>query len=93
MVVGGKQISPSARARYDEQAAQYREQVLVAFREVEDNLADLRLLNDQKGNQSEAKLQHQDGQSDFLKLSMKRGKLAIWKLPMLSARSYKPNCS
>lgn len=43
-----------ARARYDEQVAQYREQVLVAFREVEDNLADLRLLKDQTGNQSEA---------------------------------------
>ena len=36
-----------ARSKYDEDVAQYRQQVLVAFREVEDNLADLRLLDDQ----------------------------------------------
>lgn len=67
----------SARARYDEQVAKYREQVLVAFREVEDNLADLRLLDDQKGNQSEAvaasirterlsKTQYEEGQISYL---------------------------
>lgn len=33
-----------ARAAYDESVAQYRQQVLVAFREVEDNLASLSLL-------------------------------------------------
>lgn len=43
-----------ARSRYDEDVAQYRQQVLVAFREVEDNLADLRLLDDQIGQQSAA---------------------------------------
>lgn len=32
-----------ARSRYEEQVATYRQQVLVAFREVEDNLSDLRL--------------------------------------------------
>ncbi|NVZ62732.1 efflux transporter outer membrane subunit [Pseudomonas gingeri] len=67
----------SARARYDEQVAKYREQVLVAFREVEDNLADLRLLDDQKGNQSAAvaasirterlsKTQYEEGQISYL---------------------------
>ncbi|NWC18112.1 RND transporter [Pseudomonas gingeri NCPPB 3146 = LMG 5327] len=67
----------SARARYDEQVAKYREQVLVAFREVEDNLADLRLLADQKGNQSAAvaasirterlsKTQYEEGQISYL---------------------------
>lgn len=69
----------SARARYDEQVAKYREQVLVAFREVEDNLADLRLLDDQKGNQSEAvaasrrterlsKTQYEEGQISYLEV-------------------------
>ncbi|CAB3641265.1 Toluene efflux pump outer membrane protein TtgF [Paraburkholderia phenoliruptrix] len=43
-----------ARARYDEDVAQYRQQVLVAFREVEDNLADLRLLDDQMREQNNA---------------------------------------
>ncbi|MGM9491936.1 efflux transporter outer membrane subunit [Ideonella sp. YS5] len=36
-----------AAAQLDEAAAGYREQVLVAFRDVEDELASLRLLNDQ----------------------------------------------
>ena len=69
----------SARARYDEQVAKYREQVLVAFREVEDSLADLRLLEDQKGNQSEAfaasvrterlsKMQYEEGQISYLEV-------------------------
>jgi outer membrane protein, multidrug efflux system len=43
-----------ARARYDETVAQYREQVLVAFREVEDNLSDLRLLDGQMQAQNDA---------------------------------------
>jgi len=43
-----------ARAKYDEDVAQYRQQVLVAFREVEDNLADLRLLDDQMREQNNA---------------------------------------
>jgi outer membrane protein TolC len=37
----------NARARYDEAVARYRQQVLTAFREVEDNLANLRILKDQ----------------------------------------------
>jgi multidrug efflux system outer membrane protein len=43
-----------ARGKYDEDVAQYRQQVLVAFREVEDNLADLRLLDDQMREQNDA---------------------------------------
>jgi multidrug efflux system outer membrane protein len=43
-----------ARAQYDESVAQYRSQVLVAFREVEDNLSDLRLLDDQIRAQNDA---------------------------------------
>jgi multidrug efflux system outer membrane protein len=43
-----------ARSKYDEDVAQYRQQVLVAFREVEDNLADLRLLDDQMRDQNAA---------------------------------------
>jgi multidrug efflux system outer membrane protein len=37
----------NAKATYEEDVAKYRQQVLVAFREVEDNLSDLRILNDQ----------------------------------------------
>ncbi|AXA26805.1 efflux transporter outer membrane subunit [Pseudomonas putida] len=69
----------SARARYDEQVAKYREQVLVAFREVEDSLADLRLLEDQKSNQGGAvaasvrterlsKTQYEEGQISYLEV-------------------------
>jgi multidrug efflux system outer membrane protein len=43
-----------ARSKYDEDVAQYRQQVLVAFREVEDNLSDLRLLDDQMREQNDA---------------------------------------
>ncbi|RQH05412.1 efflux transporter outer membrane subunit [Paraburkholderia dinghuensis] len=43
-----------ARGKYDEDVAQYRQQVLVAFREVEDNLSDLRLLDDQIREQGNA---------------------------------------
>lgn len=44
----------NARAVYEEDVAKYRQQVLVAFREVEDNLSDLRILEDQTETQSEA---------------------------------------
>jgi outer membrane protein, multidrug efflux system len=44
----------NARAVYEEDAANYRQQVLVAFQEVEDNLADLRILKDQTHTQSDA---------------------------------------
>lgn len=66
-----------ARGKYDEDVAQYREQVLVAFKEVEDNLADLRLLDDQIQAQNDAvnasqrashlsKTQYQEGQVSYL---------------------------
>lgn len=44
----------NARAIYEEDAANYRQQVLVAFREVEDNLSDLRILDEQTKAQAEA---------------------------------------
>lgn len=44
----------NARATFDERAAGYQQQVLVAFREVEDNLATLRILEDQTRTQGEA---------------------------------------
>lgn len=67
----------NARAKYDEDVAQYRQQVLVAFREVEDNLADLRLLDDQIREQNAAVsasqraahlsgTQYQEGQVSYL---------------------------
>jgi len=43
-----------ARAAYEENVANYRESVLVAFREVEDNLSELRLLADQSKAQDDA---------------------------------------
>ncbi|NWB29105.1 efflux transporter outer membrane subunit [Pseudomonas gingeri] len=44
----------NARAVYEEDVANYRQQVLVAFREVEDNLSDLRVLADQTLTQAQA---------------------------------------
>jgi multidrug efflux system outer membrane protein len=52
---GGKRKGDlaNARATFEEQVANYREQVLVAFQQVEDNLSDLRILEDQ--TQAEAR--------------------------------------
>jgi len=44
----------NARAVYEEDGANYRQQVLTAFQEVEDNLSDLRILEDQTQTQAEA---------------------------------------
>ncbi|MFT4436534.1 efflux transporter outer membrane subunit [Caballeronia sp. 15715] len=44
----------NARAVLEENAANYRQQVLIAFREVEDNLSDLRILEEQTGTQEQA---------------------------------------
>lgn len=76
---GGRRAAgvQQARAQYDEQVANYRQQVLVAFREVEDNLADLRLLDDQIRAQDAAvnasrraatlsRTQYQEGQVAYL---------------------------
>jgi multidrug efflux system outer membrane protein len=44
----------NARAVFEEDAANYRQQVLVAFQEVENNLSDLRILEDQTRTEAEA---------------------------------------
>jgi outer membrane protein, multidrug efflux system len=44
----------NARAVYEEDVADYRQQVLVAFREVEDNLSDMRILEAQTRTQNDA---------------------------------------
>ncbi|MDR0477830.1 MAG: efflux transporter outer membrane subunit, partial [Desulfobulbaceae bacterium] len=43
-----------ARGAYDEAVANYRQTVLTAFQEVEDNLAALRVLEEESGHQSQA---------------------------------------
>ena len=66
-----------ARAQYDEDVSLYRSQVLKAFREVEDSLADLRLLDDQIRAQNDAvnaaeraqhlsQTQYREGQVNYL---------------------------
>ena len=66
-----------ARAQFDEAAANYRQTVLTAFREVEDDLASVRHLAEQERNQAEAARQaertrelattrYRDGASDYL---------------------------
>ena len=47
-------VSKQARAAYDESVANYRQTVLTAFQEVEDNLAALRILNDEAEAQEDA---------------------------------------
>jgi multidrug efflux system outer membrane protein len=53
---GGRRTAnlDNARARHEEEVAKYRQQVLTAFREVEDSLSDLRILEAQTGTQSDA---------------------------------------
>ncbi len=50
---GGRNVAnlDRSKARYDEMVAQYRQQVLTAFREVEDNLSTLRHLADRAESQ------------------------------------------
>ena len=47
-------ITDQARDAYDAQTANYRQSVLNAFQEVEDNLAALRILNDEAATQTAA---------------------------------------
>lgn len=47
-------ITDQAREAYEQQAANYRQSVLNAFQEVEDNLAALRILNDEAQTQTAA---------------------------------------
>lgn len=49
-----RSISDQARAAYDQSVANYRENVLVAFQEVEDNLAALRILEQEAKTQDAA---------------------------------------
>ena len=53
---GGRLAAELTRTRavYDEAVANYRQQVLVAFQEVEDGLSDLRILANQKAAQAKA---------------------------------------
>ena len=53
---GGRRraVSDQARAAYDESVANYRQTVLTAFQEVEDNLAALRILNNEAQAQQAA---------------------------------------
>lgn len=66
-----------ARARFDEQAANYRSQVLDAFQEVEDSLSDLRILRTQRETEAVAvqastraaslsRRQYDEGEVDYL---------------------------
>lgn len=70
-----------SRAQYDEAAANYRETVLTAFREVEDDLAAARHLIDQARNQQEATAaaertrdlaltRYRDGAADYLEVTL-----------------------
>jgi multidrug efflux system outer membrane protein len=76
---GGRRKGDLARARaaYEVNVDDYRQQVLVAFREVEDNLSELRILQNQTVTQSEAvkastraahlsRTQYQEGAVNFL---------------------------
>lgn len=76
---GGKRKGDlaNAKATYEEQAATYQQQVLLAFREVEDNLATLRILEGQTQTQGEAvasstkaasllRTQYTEGQTNYL---------------------------
>ncbi len=66
-----------ANAAYEEEVAVYRQTVLKAFKEVEDSLADLRLLDDQAKKQDEAvnasaraarlsQIQYREGSASYL---------------------------
>lgn len=76
---GGKRKGDlaNAKASFEEQAATYQQQVLLAFREVEDNLAALRILEDQTRTQGDAvasstkaaallRTQYTEGQTNYL---------------------------
>jgi multidrug efflux system outer membrane protein len=67
----------NAKARYEESVARYRQQVLVAFQEVEDNLVNLRILDGQTRVQGEevaastraaelSRTQYEDGSVAYL---------------------------
>jgi multidrug efflux system outer membrane protein len=70
-----------ARAQFDEAAANYRQTVLTAFREVEDDLASGRHLADEERNQQDAaaaaertrdlaNIRYRDGAADYLEVTI-----------------------
>lgn len=77
-------VSDSARASYDEAVANYRQAALTAFQEVEDNLASLRILEEQQKAQEVAVGAAQ--QSLELSLSRYKGGLVTY-LEVISAQS------
>jgi len=64
---GGRRraTSEGARANYDATVASYRQTTLVAFQEVEDNLAALRILEHEAGQQKDAVAEAQRGVEIF----------------------------
>jgi outer membrane protein TolC len=60
-----KATSEGALANYDATVANYRQTTLVAFQEVEDNLAALRILEHESGQQKEAVAEAQRGVEIF----------------------------
>jgi NodT family efflux transporter outer membrane factor (OMF) lipoprotein len=64
---GGRRraTSEGARANYDATVANYRQTTLVAFQEVEDNLAALRILEHEAGQQKEAVAEAEHGVEIF----------------------------
>lgn len=78
---GGKNSAnlKSAKSAYDEVVANYHQQVLVAFRDVEDNLVDQHMLADQSLKQNEAakaatkttmiaKKRYKEGETDYFEV-------------------------
>jgi NodT family efflux transporter outer membrane factor (OMF) lipoprotein len=68
-----KAVSQQARANYDLTVANYRETVLTAFQEVEDSLAALRILSQERQQQDAAV----NSSERFLRLAIDRYKLGI----------------
>ncbi len=86
------------RAQYDEAAAYYRETVLIAFREVEDDLAASRHLIDQERNQRDAATaadrtrdlaltRYRDGAADYLEVTIAQTAALDAERALLATRS------
>jgi outer membrane protein TolC len=58
-------VKDEAYALFDRNAAQYKQTVLTAFQQVEDNLVALHTLNDEAAQQHEATLNAQESQRIF----------------------------
>jgi len=77
LIDGGRRAGnlADAHARYDESVALYRQRVLVAFQEVEDNLSTLRILKDQLQVQGDA-VKAATRSSDLSRIQYKDGSVA-----------------